>query len=67
MLKKNVFIPFLFLSFFAFAESPPVSSLEVGFSPGGTAVKLVLEVIGEAKSLSSSPATSSRTGILPKP
>jgi phosphatidylserine/phosphatidylglycerophosphate/cardiolipin synthase-like enzyme len=32
------------------AESPAASSLSVGFSPGGTAVKLVLEVIGEAKS-----------------
>lgn len=50
MLRKIVIIPFLFLSFFVFAESPAVSSLEVGFSPGGTAVKLVLQVIGEAKS-----------------
>jgi len=41
-------------SLFVFAETPTtppsVVSYEVGFSPGGTAVKLVLDVIGSAKS-----------------
>jgi phosphatidylserine/phosphatidylglycerophosphate/cardiolipin synthase-like enzyme len=41
------------LAIFAFSETPTTSSIvshEVGFSPGGTAVKLVLDVIGSAKS-----------------
>jgi len=49
--KSSLVLVAIFFALSAFAESPAVSSsLEVGFSPGGTAVKLVLEVIGEAKS-----------------
>jgi phosphatidylserine/phosphatidylglycerophosphate/cardiolipin synthase-like enzyme len=47
-----VFLIFILLST-AFAEgplNPATTSLDVGFSPGGTAVKLILEVIASAKS-----------------
>jgi phosphatidylserine/phosphatidylglycerophosphate/cardiolipin synthase-like enzyme len=53
--KRSVlaFLVFAF-SLIAFAETPttlPLAvSYEVGFSPGGTAVKLVLDVIASAKS-----------------
>jgi phosphatidylserine/phosphatidylglycerophosphate/cardiolipin synthase-like enzyme len=54
MLKKSFFIlVVLLLTLSAYTETPPAPvtpSVEVGFSPGGTAVKLVLEVINEAKS-----------------
>ena len=49
MLKKVLLLLSLLLFSFVFAESPTPSP-EVGFSPRGTAVKLVLAVIGEAKS-----------------
>ena len=54
-MRKKLAIVFTLLSLVlpAFTESFSVSTLssvEVGFSPGGTAVKVVLDVIGEAKS-----------------
>jgi phosphatidylserine/phosphatidylglycerophosphate/cardiolipin synthase-like enzyme len=51
MLKKNTLVLLgLLLVLSTFAESLAAASIVVGFSPGGTAVKLVLDVIGEAKS-----------------
>jgi phosphatidylserine/phosphatidylglycerophosphate/cardiolipin synthase-like enzyme len=54
MLKKSfIVLVVLLLTLSAYTETPPAPvtpSVEVGFSPGGTAVKLVLEVISEAKS-----------------
>jgi len=51
MVKRNIFICVaLVLALSAFAEARPAASVAVGFSPGGTAVQLVLDVIGEAKS-----------------
>ncbi len=51
MMLKKKFLAFIFIFsvLLAFAESPSVSTIETGFSPGGTAIKLVLQVIGEAK------------------
>jgi phosphatidylserine/phosphatidylglycerophosphate/cardiolipin synthase-like enzyme len=53
MKKPFIIFVFLILTLSAYTETTSASvvpSVEVGFSPGGTAVKLVLEVIGEAKS-----------------
>ena len=52
---KKYFLVFalLILTLSVYTETPSASvvpSIEVGFSPGGTTVKLVLDVIGEAKS-----------------
>jgi len=52
MNKKIAFVFFAFFFYLsAFADTTQVAaSYEVGFSPGGTSVKLVLSVIGSAKS-----------------